>query len=149
MQCCLQAEIGAQHRRVLGSVEGGFYGALSFHEVAGINWLRVGDAAMAVDLLSGNGIFQSLSSALQAPAVINTLLQRPERAELARRFQQQRAGLLCYRAELAGADLLAVPVLLTGSRADARCGRFQPDAGTACSGDTWRLDRGSRGGDHP
>ncbi|MEK1913980.1 MAG: FAD-dependent monooxygenase, partial [Pseudomonas chlororaphis] len=48
-------------------------------QVCGANWIRVGDAAMAVDPLSGNGIFQSLSSALQAPAVINTLLQRPER----------------------------------------------------------------------
>ena len=35
----------------------------------GADWIRVGDAAMAVDPLSGNGIFQSLSSALVAPPV--------------------------------------------------------------------------------
>ncbi|MDF9898811.1 UNVERIFIED_ORG: flavin-dependent dehydrogenase [Pseudomonas reinekei] len=61
-------------------------------QVCGDNWIRVGDAAMAVDPLSGNGIFQSLSSALQAPTVINTLLCKPERAALARHFHQQRVG---------------------------------------------------------
>jgi len=42
-----------------------------------------------VDPLSGNGIFQSLSSALVAPAVINTLLRQPDSADLARRFYQR------------------------------------------------------------
>jgi hypothetical protein len=59
-------------------------------QLAGENYLRVGDAAMAVDPLSGNGIFQSLSSAMVAPAVINTLLNRPSGAELARQFYQAR-----------------------------------------------------------
>ncbi|EKT4484362.1 tryptophan 7-halogenase, partial [Pseudomonas putida] len=63
-------------------------------ECVGQDWIRVGDAAMAVDPLSGNGIFQSLSSALQAPVVINTLLCRPERAGLARQFHQQRVEQL-------------------------------------------------------
>ena len=35
-------------------------------EAVGDRWIRVGDAAMAVDPLSGNGIFQAMSSALQA-----------------------------------------------------------------------------------
>jgi hypothetical protein len=52
--------------------------------------LRVGDAAMAVDPLSGNGIFQSLSSALIAPAVINTLLRHPAERALAAQFYQDR-----------------------------------------------------------
>lgn len=63
----------------------------------GTNWLRIGDAAMAVDSLSGNGIFQSLSSALQAPAVINTLIKKPEWAEVAQQFHQQRIEHLFYR----------------------------------------------------
>lgn len=70
----------------------------------GDNWLRVGDAAMAVDPLSGNGIFQSLSSALQAPAVINTLLAHPERRELALRFHQQRVEHLFWRFARLGRD---------------------------------------------
>ncbi|MNO75088.1 putative FAD-dependent oxidoreductase LodB [compost metagenome] len=76
-------------------------------EACGDNWIRVGDAAMAVDPLSGNGIFQSLSSALQAPAVINTLLRVPERAELAKRFHQQRVEQLFLRFARVGRDFYA------------------------------------------
>jgi flavin-dependent dehydrogenase len=76
-------------------------------EACGNNWIRVGDAAMAVDPLSGNGIFQSLSSALQAPLVINTLLRAPERAELAKRFHQQRVEQLFLRFARVGRDFYA------------------------------------------
>ncbi|MFY0728171.1 tryptophan 7-halogenase [Pseudomonas sp. NFX15] len=75
--------------------------------VCGDNWIRVGDAAMAVDPLSGNGIFQSLSSALQAPAVINTLLCKPERAALAQRFHEQRVEQLFLRFARVGRDFYA------------------------------------------
>lgn len=75
--------------------------------VCGDNWIRVGDAAMAVDPLSGNGIFQSLSSALQAPTVINTLLRKPERAALAQRFHQQRVEQLFLRFARIGRDFYA------------------------------------------
>ncbi|MGE9762532.1 flavin-dependent monooxygenase QhpG [Pseudomonas sp. PDM20] len=76
-------------------------------EACGDYWIRVGDAAMAVDPLSGNGIFQSLSSALQAPLVINTLLRAPERAELAKRFHQQRVEQLFLRFARVGRDFYA------------------------------------------
>ena len=76
-------------------------------QVCGENWIRVGDAAMAVDPLSGNGIFQSLSSALQAPTVINTLLRKPERAALAQRFHQQRVEQLFLRFARIGRDFYA------------------------------------------
>ncbi|MGE1174687.1 FAD-dependent monooxygenase [Pseudomonas sp. BW7P1] len=76
-------------------------------QVCGDNWIRVGDAAMAVDPLSGNGIFQSLSSALQAPVVINTLLRKPERASLAQRFHQQRVEQLFLRFARMGRDFYA------------------------------------------
>lgn len=82
--------------------------AILFSEASGPDWLRVGDAAMAVDPLSGNGIFQSLSSALQAPAVINTLLQRPERAQLAQHFHQQRVEQLFLRFARTGRDFYAM-----------------------------------------
>ncbi|WLH03428.1 tryptophan 7-halogenase [Pseudomonas beijingensis] len=75
--------------------------------VCGDHWIRVGDAAMAVDPLSGNGIFQSLSSALQAPTVINTLLRKPERKWLARRFHQQRVDQLFLRFARIGRDFYA------------------------------------------
>ncbi len=67
-------------------------------------YLRIGDAAMAVDPLSGNGIFQSLSSALVAPAVINTILERPADAGLAGGFYQDRLQHLFYRFARIGRD---------------------------------------------
>jgi len=76
-------------------------------QTCGEDWIRVGDAAMAVDPLSGNGIFQSLSSALQAPTVINTLLRKPERGDLARRFHQQRVEQLFLRFARIGRDFYA------------------------------------------
>ncbi|MCV2218699.1 flavin-dependent monooxygenase QhpG [Thauera sp. Sel9] len=75
--------------------------------LAGDDWIRVGDAAMAVDPLSGNGIFQALSSALQAPAVVATLRHDPARAALARRFHQQRIEHLFYRFARIGRDFYA------------------------------------------
>ncbi|WP_194790657.1 NAD(P)/FAD-dependent oxidoreductase [Pseudomonas sp. UFMG81] len=94
---------------------------------AGQDWLRVGDAVMAVDPLSGNGIFQSLSSALQAPVVINTLLRRPDRAALAQRFHQTRIEQLFLRFARIGRDFYAQEqVRATGTFWAAR--RAWPDA---------------------
>ncbi len=75
--------------------------------VCGADWIRVGDAAMAVDPLSGNGIFQALSSALQAPAVVNTLLKRPEHRALAQAFHSQRVSALFHRFARIGRDFYA------------------------------------------
>ena len=66
--------------------------------------LRTGDAAMAVDPLSGNGIFQSLSSALIAPAVINTLLQYPQERALAAQFYRNRVRHTFLRFARMGRD---------------------------------------------
>lgn len=71
------------------------------------DWIRVGDAAMAVDPLSGNGIFQALSSALQAPAVVATLRHNPDRRALAQRFHHQRVEHLFYRFARIGRDFYA------------------------------------------
>ncbi|QXH58766.1 flavin-dependent monooxygenase QhpG [Pseudomonas maumuensis] len=94
---------------------------------AGDDWLRVGDAAMAVDPLSGNGIFQSLSSALQAPVVINTLLRRPEHAALAQRFHQTRIEQLFLRFARIGRDFYAQEQL-RASAAFWAARRAWPDA---------------------
>ncbi|MDR7152759.1 flavin-dependent dehydrogenase [Hydrogenophaga palleronii] len=76
-------------------------------EVGGGTWLRVGDAAMAADPLSGNGIFQSLSSALQAPIVIHTLLNHPTEAPHAQRFHRERVHGLFQRFARIGRDFYA------------------------------------------
>ena len=70
----------------------------------GENWIRIGDAAMAVDPLSGNGVFQSLSSALQAPAVIHSLLSHPQQKALAQAFHQSRIENLFMRFARLGRD---------------------------------------------
>ena len=54
-------------------------------------WLRVGDAALAVDPLSGHSIFVAIGGALAAAPVINTLLRRPEDGAPARRLYSERA----------------------------------------------------------
>ncbi|OMH26713.1 NAD(P)/FAD-dependent oxidoreductase [Motiliproteus sp. MSK22-1] len=75
-----------------------------YSEVIGKNWIRVGDAAMAVDPLSGNGIFQALSSALIAPAVVNSLLKDSGVVEIAQQFYQDRVSTLFYRFARIGRD---------------------------------------------
>ncbi len=66
--------------------------------------MRIGDAAMAVDPLSGNGIFQSLSSALLAPAIINTWLHKPDNYPLAQQFYRQRINHSFMRFARMGRD---------------------------------------------
>lgn len=78
--------------------------AILHSEVVGTSFIRVGDAAMAVDPLSGNGVFQTLSSALAAPAVINTILRRPQDAQLAARFYRARLEHLFWRFARMGRD---------------------------------------------
>lgn len=62
------------------------------------HFLRVGDAAIAIDPLSGHGMFEAVGSALAAAPVINTLLKRPREADLAKTFYTERAqqGFLRY-----------------------------------------------------
>ncbi len=52
--------------------------------------LRVGDAAVAGDPLSGQGVYAGVGAALAAAAVVNTLLNRPADAGLACRFYRER-----------------------------------------------------------
>ena len=82
-------------------------GAVLAPAVCGEGWLRVGDAAMAADPLSGNGIFQSLSSALQAPMVVHTLLNHPADAPHAQRFHHERVHGLFQRFARIGRDFYA------------------------------------------
>lgn len=73
-------------------------------EIISDRYVRIGDAASAVDPLSGNGIFQSLSSALTAVPVVNTILRRPDDGELAMRFYRERVESLFYRFARTGRD---------------------------------------------
>ena len=52
--------------------------------------IRIGDAALALDPLSGHGVFEALASATAAAPVVTTLLRRPADAALARAFYEER-----------------------------------------------------------
>lgn len=96
-------------------------------EPATPNLLKVGDAAMAVDPLSGNGVFQALSSALQAPAVINTLIKRPQCTARAIEFHQRRIENLFFRFARTGRDFYAFQRHEEGDRFWSKRSRW-PDA---------------------
>lgn len=69
--------------------------------------IRVGDAAVAVDPLSGHGMFEAVSTALAALPAIRTLLERPQDAALARRFYEERVELAFLRHARSGRDFYA------------------------------------------
>lgn len=56
----------------------------------GKNFLVVGDGSLALDPLSGNGIFYAIGSGLGAAPVINTLMHQPENTPLALQFHRER-----------------------------------------------------------
>lgn len=70
----------------------------------GARHLRIGDAALAVDPLSGNGLFQALSTGLMAVAVVNTLLRRPGDSKLAAGFYRERVTDTFWRFARIGRD---------------------------------------------
>ncbi len=66
--------------------------------------LRVGDAAFAVDPLSGQGLFEAVATALAAAPVVNTLLSRPDDRSLAEDFYRKRAADTFLRLARTGRD---------------------------------------------
>lgn len=52
------------------------------------NWIRVGDAALAVDGILNSSIGDTLHTVAVVPAVINTLIQKPDNAGIAREYYQ-------------------------------------------------------------
>ncbi len=59
-------------------------------EAADDRVLRVGDAALALDPLSGHGVFEAVAGAFAAAATVNTILHRPQDRALALRFYNER-----------------------------------------------------------
>ena len=66
--------------------------------------IRVGDAALAGDPLSGQGVFEGVAGAFAAGAVINTILRQPRNADLARSFYNERAETTFLRHVRTGRD---------------------------------------------
>ena len=59
--------------------------------IVGRQFIRVGDAAVTVDPLSGSGIFEAIGGALAAAPVVNTLLRHPDGSQLAIDYYRERA----------------------------------------------------------
>jgi flavin-dependent dehydrogenase len=66
-------------------------------ELVDSSQLRVGDAAYSCDPLSGHGMYEAVSAAFAVAPTINTLLRRPDQAELACRFYRERAQSLFHQ----------------------------------------------------
>lgn len=66
--------------------------------------IRIGDAAMAIDPLSGHGLFEAVGGAMAAAPVINTALNRPGDGALARAFYEQRQSTAFLRHARIGRD---------------------------------------------
>jgi flavin-dependent dehydrogenase len=65
-------------------------GMVVSHDLCSPRHIRIGDAAMAIDPLSGHGVYKAISNALAAVPVINTLMRRPDAAGLAIDFYKTR-----------------------------------------------------------
>lgn len=66
--------------------------------------IRVGDAALAGDPLSGQGVFEGIAGAFAAGAVVNTILRKPSRTDLAKEFYNERAESTFLRHVRTGRD---------------------------------------------
>lgn len=66
--------------------------------------LRIGDAAVTIDPLSGNGVFEALRGAFAAVAVVETLLADADALPLVRRFVEGQAAALFDHAARIGRD---------------------------------------------
>jgi 2-polyprenyl-6-methoxyphenol hydroxylase-like FAD-dependent oxidoreductase len=65
-------------------------------------WMRVGEAAACVDPLSSQGVQHAIVDALQAAAVVATLLAAPRQAKLAREFHAARRAEAAERDQITG-----------------------------------------------
>jgi flavin-dependent dehydrogenase len=66
--------------------------------------IRVGDAAFGIDPLSGHGIFEAVGAGMAVAPVVNTILARPEGADLARTYYADRARSAFLRHARVGRD---------------------------------------------
>jgi len=91
--------------------------------------LRVGEAALAIDPVSSSGVQKAMQSALAAAVVANTLLRRPESADVAKRF---------YRANLEDASGRHArwAAGYYGKVADERGGKFWRDRSAGAEQET-------------
>jgi menaquinone-9 beta-reductase len=89
--------------------------------------LKVGDAAYTVDPLSGHGMYEAISGAYAAAPVIHTILERPESAEQALRFYNNRAQSLFSQRMKNGIELYGNEMRWAGNPFWAERSRDNPE----------------------
>src|SRR5439155_1823092 len=76
--------------RIQGVVRARDASGIHAEQSVGTDFIRVGDAGVALDPLSSQGVQSAVVSALQAAVVVNTLLTAPAGAEDAQAFYRDR-----------------------------------------------------------
>ena len=105
----------AQSTLLKGCLDGGLTGPMqvcdaSFYltsDPIGPDWLKVGDAAFAIDPLSAQGVQMALLSAFQGSIATHTLLTQPEKTEAVFSFYRHKIEETVTRSKVAAAYFYA------------------------------------------
>ncbi|HEY9663779.1 MAG TPA: tryptophan 7-halogenase, partial [Allocoleopsis sp.] len=76
-------------------------------DVIGHDWIHVGDAAFAIDPLSSQGVQMAMMTAFQGAIAVHTLLTKPEHADAALCFYQQKLQETIERSQNTAAQIYA------------------------------------------
>lgn len=74
----------------------------------GQDWIKVGDAAFAIDPLSAQGVQMAMMSAFQGAIVVHTLLTQPENTNAALSFYRHKLHETVTRAKITAAQFYAI-----------------------------------------
>lgn len=85
-----EARVWLDRARPLGGVFARYAQPQFNPRLLGESYARVGDAAFAIDPLSGHGVYEAISGGLALIATVNTLLARPGNAQWAERFYREK-----------------------------------------------------------
>ena len=75
--------------RLVGAVHAADATAYIAEAAVGRDYIKVGEAALAIDPLSSSGVENAIQTALQAAVIINTLRRRPQLADAALNFYRR------------------------------------------------------------
>jgi flavin-dependent dehydrogenase len=76
-------------------------------DAIGLDWIRVGDAAFAIDPLSSQGVQMAMMSAFQGAIAVHTLLTEPEHAAASIAFYRQKLQETVERSQRTAAQIYA------------------------------------------
>jgi flavin-dependent dehydrogenase len=98
---------GMLDARLVGPVRATDASAYLDPDNIGPGWIKIGEAALALDPLSSTGVQNAITTALSGSIVVNTLLRRAEQAETAMQFYRTRLRQFSQRHQRWAAELYA------------------------------------------